>query len=78
MGLHHRARGELEEWITMGARELRDYLMTHSERLAAVAEGRETEAGQRAYIDVALHSFFGTEKNRAVGFGVAIDLYERR
>jgi ubiquinone/menaquinone biosynthesis C-methylase UbiE len=77
LGLHHRARGDLEEWVPIGARELCDYLMTHSERLAAVAEGCETETEQRAYLEDGLASFFDAADTRDVGFALAMDLYER-
>jgi ubiquinone/menaquinone biosynthesis C-methylase UbiE len=76
-GLEHISRGDLERWITMDMQTLCDYLMTHSERLAAVHHGRETEVAQRDFLLGGLGQFFGHHTTRDVGFGLAIDLYER-
>ena len=78
VGLHHVLRGDSEYWITMDRDRLTDYLMTHSERLAAVRAGQETTAEQRSFLRDGMAPFFGGHTNREVRFGLAIDLYERR
>jgi SAM-dependent methyltransferase len=77
-GLYHLKRGDSEYWVTMDAERLTSYLMTHSERLAAVREGRETESEQRAFLRDGIARFFGRDQEREVRFGLGIDLYERR
>jgi SAM-dependent methyltransferase len=53
------------------------YLMTHSERIAAVQEGRETEAQQEAYLTEALKRFFPGAEPRLLGFGIPIEAFSR-
>ena len=53
------------------------YLMTHSERLAAVREGREAEADQARFLTEGLSPLFRDEPVRKVGFGIAIEVFER-
>jgi ubiquinone/menaquinone biosynthesis C-methylase UbiE len=53
------------------------YLMTHSERIAAVHEGRETEAQQEAYLTEAVRRFFPDAKPRLLGFGIPIEVFSR-
>jgi ubiquinone/menaquinone biosynthesis C-methylase UbiE len=53
------------------------YLMTHSERIAAVREGRETAAEQRAYLAHALAPFFSEEPARPLVFGIEIEAFAR-
>jgi len=44
--------------VPLTQRSLVAYLMTHSERIAAIREARETEAQQEAYLTEALRPFF--------------------
>jgi SAM-dependent methyltransferase len=53
------------------------YLMTHSERLAAVRDGRETDAAQARFLTEGLSPLFRDEPLREVGFGIAIEVFER-
>jgi hypothetical protein len=76
-GFQQIAQSDLEYWVPMDARVLCDYLMTHSERIAAIADGRETEDEQREYLSRGLAPFFHDAASREVGFGLAIELYRR-
>jgi len=51
--------------------------MTHSERIAAVREGRETETEQARFLTEGLSPLFRGEPVNAVGFGIAIEVFER-
>jgi SAM-dependent methyltransferase len=53
------------------------YLMTHSERIAAIREGRETEAEQARFLMHGLGPLFQDEPAREVGFGIEIEVFER-
>jgi len=66
---------EFDVSITLDA--LVAYLMTHSERIAAVTEGRETEAEQRAYLAEAVGGFFSDAVDREVRFGIRVEMFTR-
>jgi hypothetical protein len=51
--------------------------MTHSERIAAVRDGLETEAQQDAYLTDALRRFFPDAEPRLLGFGIPIEVFSR-
>lgn len=51
--------------------------MTHSERIAAVREGTETEAQQYAFLTEGLKPFFFEADVRQLGFGIQIEVFER-
>jgi SAM-dependent methyltransferase len=53
------------------------YLMTHSERIAAVREGRETEVQQMRFLTDGLSPFFQDASTREVGFGIEIEVFDR-
>lgn len=63
--------------VAMTQHMLVAYLMTHSERIAAVREGRETEAQQEAYLTEALKRFFPDAEPRLLGFGIPIEVFSR-
>jgi SAM-dependent methyltransferase len=63
--------------VPMTRHALVAYLMTHSERMAAVREGRETEAQQEAYLTEALGRFFPDAEPRLLGFGIPIEVFSR-
>jgi hypothetical protein len=53
------------------------YLMTHSERIAAVHEGRETTDQQEAYLTEALGRFFPDAEPRPLGFTIPVQVFSR-
>ena len=63
--------------VSMTPDVLVSYLMTHSERIAAVTEGRETEEEQRAYLAEGVRDFFSDVGERAVGFGIRVEALTR-
>lgn len=63
--------------VPMTQQSLVAYLMTHSERIAAIREGRETEDQQEAYLTEALRRFFPDSEPRLLGFGIPIEVFSR-
>jgi SAM-dependent methyltransferase len=63
--------------VPMKQHSLVAYLMTHSERIAAIREGRETEGQQEAYLTEALRPFFPDAEPRPLGFGIPIEVFSR-
>lgn len=61
--------------MTLGA--LVAYLMTRSELIAAIHEGRETETQQQAYLTEALERFFLDADPRQFGFDVWVEAFSR-
>ena len=52
--------------------------MTHSERIAAVRDGLETEAEQRTVLNEGLAAFFAKgEDDRQLGFGIQVEVFQR-
>lgn len=68
---------ELRFDVPMSLEALVAYLMTHSERIAAVREGRETEAQQEEYLTEALRPFFAAVERRQVGFSIRVEAFAR-
>jgi len=60
--------------VTMTIDQLIDYLMTHSERIAAVRTGVETEEEQRAFLSDGLGPFFESGSSDVL-FGVQMEVY---
>jgi ubiquinone/menaquinone biosynthesis C-methylase UbiE len=63
--------------VAMKLDQLVSYLMTHSERIAAVREGTETEAQQDAFLTEGLKPFFEEADVRQLGFGIQIEVFSR-
>jgi ubiquinone/menaquinone biosynthesis C-methylase UbiE len=66
---------ELRREVEMTELGLVAYLMTHSERIAAVQRGLETEAEQRTALTDGLDPFFADVPARTLVFGIDIDLF---
>jgi SAM-dependent methyltransferase len=62
-------------WMTHHA--LVVYLMTHSERIAAIHEERETKDQQEAYLTEALGRFFPDAEPRPLGFAIPVQVFSR-
>jgi ubiquinone/menaquinone biosynthesis C-methylase UbiE len=75
MGFRSLGSETLFREVMMTLDELTDYLMTHSERIAAVQEGRESEAQQRAFINESLAPMFEPAPVRSLTFGITIELF---
>lgn len=61
--------------LSMTVDELVDYLMTHSERIAAVRRGEETAEGQRLFLRDGLAPFFEGAPTRELGFGIGVEMF---
>ncbi len=70
-------KADLRFDVPMTQNMLVAYLMTHSERIAAVREGRETEVQQETYLTEALRRFFPDAERRLLGFGIPIEVFSR-
>jgi SAM-dependent methyltransferase len=66
---------ELRREVEMGLDALVEYLMTHSERIAAIREGVETESEQRRVLTEGIAPFYGDVPARRVAFGLQIEAY---
>jgi ubiquinone/menaquinone biosynthesis C-methylase UbiE len=62
--------------MTLGS--LVELLMTHSERIAAVKDGRETEAEQREFLAGGLQYLFVGRPERTLVFGIRAWAFQRR
>jgi hypothetical protein len=64
--------------VEMTQAELVEYLMTHSERIASVRHGLETEAEQRLALSKGVAPYFAGTATRWLGFGIDVDVFEKR
>jgi ubiquinone/menaquinone biosynthesis C-methylase UbiE len=76
-GFSHARREDIEVPVQMSHIGLVDYLMTHSERIAAVASGQETEDEQREFLARGLASFFDGVDAREMTFGIRVEAFDR-
>jgi hypothetical protein len=68
---------ELRREVEEGPDALVEYLMTHSERIAAIREGFETESEQHRFLAEGIAPFYDNVLTRRVAFGVQIEGYRR-
>lgn len=66
---------DLQVDVRMTLDALVSYLMTHSERIAAVSDGRETEEEQRDHLARSLRRFFPDGAGREVRFGIGVEAF---
>ena len=66
---------ELRREFEMGRDALVEYLMTHSERIAAIREGLETETEQHRFLAEGIAPFYDNVLTRRVAFGIQIAGY---
>jgi ubiquinone/menaquinone biosynthesis C-methylase UbiE len=66
---------ELRYEVPMVLRQLAEYLMTHSERIAAVQSGRETGDEQRDFLSAGLRPFFEISAEQRLMFGIHVQAY---
>jgi SAM-dependent methyltransferase len=78
MGFRPTWSADIRHDVRMDLESLVDYLMTHSERIAAIQVGRETEAEQAEFFEDGLRSLFPDEIRRALVFGISVRAFRRQ
>jgi SAM-dependent methyltransferase len=68
---------DLRYEVPMTLGQLVDYLMTHSERIAAIQSGRETEEGQREFLTEGSRTFFEGSVEQRLKFAIHAETYQR-
>ena len=68
---------DLRYEIEMTRDELVNYLMTHSERIAAIQSGRETETEQRRFLSEGTVAFYQGARTRSIAFGIDVEAFSR-
>jgi ubiquinone/menaquinone biosynthesis C-methylase UbiE len=63
--------------VQMSLRSVVECIMTHSERIAAIQEGRETESEQVRFLTDGLRPLFRERHERAVEFGIRAHAFQR-
>jgi ubiquinone/menaquinone biosynthesis C-methylase UbiE len=77
-GFKHLWDADLRREVEMTETELVEYLMTHSERIAAVRYGLETEAEQGSTLSEGIAPFFAGAATRGLAFGIDLDVFQKR
>jgi ubiquinone/menaquinone biosynthesis C-methylase UbiE len=68
---------DLSYEVPMVLERLVDYLMTHSERIAAIRAGLETEEEQHDFLSEGLRPLFESSAERRLMFGIRAETYRR-
>jgi ubiquinone/menaquinone biosynthesis C-methylase UbiE len=68
---------DTREEVRMDLPTLVAYLMTHSERIAAIQEGRETEPEQERFLTDGLRPLYPEKDQRALEFAVRVKAFQR-
>jgi ubiquinone/menaquinone biosynthesis C-methylase UbiE len=74
-GLSVAWEADLTYEVEMSQDELINYLMTHSERIAAVRDGRETESEQRRFLSKGIVPFYRDARSRRLAFGIEVEAF---
>jgi SAM-dependent methyltransferase len=77
MGFRQVWSADLRFEISLSLESLVAYLMTHSDRIAAIRVERESEAEQTGFLREGLRSLFAHESERNVVFGIWVRTYVR-
>jgi ubiquinone/menaquinone biosynthesis C-methylase UbiE len=70
-------RSEVHETVAMSAAKLTDLLMTHSNRVAAIRDGVETEEEQRRFLSDGIADIWGDADERGIVFGITLELHRK-
>jgi ubiquinone/menaquinone biosynthesis C-methylase UbiE len=74
-GLSPAWEADLKYEVEMSQDELINYLMTHSERIAAVRDGRETESEQLRFLSKGIVPFYRDAHSRRVAFRIEVEAF---
>jgi ubiquinone/menaquinone biosynthesis C-methylase UbiE len=74
-GLSAAWEADLTYEVVMSQDELINYLMTHSERIAAVRDGRESESEQRRFLSKGIVPFYRDTPSCRVAFGIEVEAF---
>ena len=78
IGFERRWAENLRRDVSLSLDELVDYLMTHSERIAAVRSGLESEEEQRRFLRSGMTRFFDEAPLRTLSFGIRAEMFSAR
>jgi SAM-dependent methyltransferase len=76
-GFTPRTTFDLSFEVRMDLEAVVDYLMTHSERIAAIDRGRETTSEQASFLQDGIRPFFANGVERDLRFGADVEIFGR-
>lgn len=77
VGFQHAWKADERFEVEMDLHSLVSCLMTHSERIAAIQEGRESEREQEMFFTEGLRPLFREHSRQAVKFGIRLQAFKR-
>jgi ubiquinone/menaquinone biosynthesis C-methylase UbiE len=75
MGFEADWEEELRLDVSMTSEEVVEYLMTHSQRIAALQRAQESEEEQRTLLRKGVRQFYKSDLRRDLGFGIKAQLF---